>query len=140
MRILMQSALQPEMLLSIPQVAEAHAISRNHVMKVVSRLAQAGLLTTVRGRSGGFRLGKPAEAITLGDIARITEPTLQPAECGTCVLSPNCGLTQMLNEAVIAFLTALDSHTLADAASRTVATRLLATRQEEHVSQDGKDD
>ena len=84
-------------------------------MKVVNQLANAGLLDTVRGRGGGFVLGRDARDIRLGDVIRLTEPDLQPADCGSCVLRDGCGLTPLLNAAMQAFLKVLDSQTLADA-------------------------
>ena len=120
LRILLHAALtqaqDPKALLSIADVAYAHAISRNHAMKVVNALGNAGLLETVRGRSGGFRLGKPAEDIRLGDVVRLTEPNLQPADCGSCVMQRHCGLISPLDRAVHAFLAELDKQTLAQAA------------------------
>lgn len=116
MRILLQAALEKDGLLSIANVAAAHAISRNHAMKVVQTLSQAGLLETVRGRGGGFRLGRPAGTITLGEVVRLTEPGLRVADCASCVLRDGCGLTPLLDEATSAFLGALDARTLEDAA------------------------
>ena len=120
LRILLHAALAArdgDGLLSIGQVAADHAISRNNAMKVVNQLSNAGLLATVRGRSGGFRLGRPAEAITLGEVVRLTEPCLNLADCEGCVLRSACGLTGMLNRAMQAFLAELDRQTLAAAAA-----------------------
>lgn len=121
LRILLHAALlaqkDPQGLLSIADVAEGHAISRNHAMKVVNLLANAGLLETVRGRGGGFRLGQPAETIRLGDVVRLTEPCLAPADCANCLLRSTCGLTAILDDAMDAFLARLDAKTLADAAA-----------------------
>jgi Rrf2 family nitric oxide-sensitive transcriptional repressor len=119
LRILLQAAAQPDERLSIAGVAELHGISRNHAMKVVNQLANNGLLATTRGRGGGFTLGRPADEIRLGDVVRLTEPDLNPADCGNCMLSMACGLTPILNSAVRAFLADLDKHTLADAAAHT---------------------
>lgn len=119
LRILVQAALQPDNLLSIAAVAEAQGIARNHAMKVVNQLANAGLLATTRGRSGGFRLGRPAAAITIGEVVRLTEPDLRPADCDSCALHRACGLIPALNNAAQAFLTELDGTTLADAAATT---------------------
>jgi len=120
LRILLHAALtqaqDPDALLSIAEVAEAHAISRNHAMKVVNALGNAGLLETLRGRGGGFRLGRPADEIRLGDVVRLTEPNLQPADCGSCVMQRHCGLISPLDRAVHAFLAELDKQTLAQAA------------------------
>ena len=123
LRILLHAALladeESEDLLSIASVAEAHAISRNHAMKVVNLLANAGLLETVRGRGGGFRLGKRAGQIRLGEVVRLTEPCLSPADCSNCLLRRTCGLTAILDRAMNAFLAELDRQTLADAAATT---------------------
>lgn len=129
LRILLHAALvakQPDApLLSIAEVAGVHAISRNHAMKVVNQLANAGLLETIRGRGGGFRLGKPASEIRLGDVVRLTEPCLSPADCGNCLLRPHCGLTAMLRQAMDAFLGQLDKQTLEDAAATSRLPRAL---------------
>ncbi|HKT84530.1 MAG TPA: Rrf2 family transcriptional regulator [Novosphingobium sp.] len=120
LRILLHATLaeaeDPHTLLSIAEVASAHAISRNHAMKVVNELANAGLLETVRGRGGGFRLGRPANEVRLGDVVRLTEPNLQPADCGTCIMRSHCGLISPLDRAIHAFLSELDKQTLAEAA------------------------
>lgn len=129
LRILLHAALaarEGKDLLGITQVADEHAISRNNAMKVVNLLANAGLLQTIRGRSGGFRLGRPAETITLGEVVRLTEPSLNPADCDNCILSASCGLTAMLNRAMCAFLAELDRQTLAEAAAGTRLPRSLA--------------
>lgn len=121
LRILLHAALlakeDAKELLSIAEVADAHGISRNHAMKVVNQLANAGLLETVRGRAGGFRLGKAAPEIRLGDVVRLTEPGLSPADCANCLLRQTCGLTAILSGAMNAFLAELDKQTLADAAA-----------------------
>lgn len=119
LRILLQAATDPSRQLSIGGVAQAHGISRNHAMKVVNNLARNGFLATVRGRGGGFRLARDAAQIRLGDVVRLTEPDLAPADCANCVLNGGCGLAPLLGGAVGAFLAELDRHTLADAAERT---------------------
>lgn len=119
LRILLQAATQPDELLSIATVAEAQGIARNHAMKLVNELANAGLLATTRGRSGGFRLGRPAAEITIGEVVRLTEPDLRPADCDSCALHFGCGLIPVLNGAARAFLAELDGKTLAQAAAST---------------------
>ena len=119
LRILLQAATQPDELLSIATVAEAQGIARNHAMKVVNELANAGLLATVRGRGGGFRLGRSAAAITIGEVVRLTEADLRPADCDSCALHSGCGLIPVLSGASQAFLAELDKTTLAQAAATT---------------------
>jgi Rrf2 family nitric oxide-sensitive transcriptional repressor len=115
LRILLEAAGNRDIRLSIADVARSHGISKNHVMKVVNQLARGGLLETTRGRGGGFALAREPADIRLGDVVRLTEPDLQPADCGQCVLRIGCGLTPLLGAAMRAFLGELDRRTLADA-------------------------
>ncbi len=119
LRILLHAAAEPGVRLSIADVAEKHGISRNHVMKVVNLLAAKGLLDTARGRGGGFTLARDAAAITVGEVVRLTEPGLQPADCAGCVLRNGCGMIPVLDDAMRAFLDVLDNRTLADAVRET---------------------
>ena len=58
LRLLMYLAVRPERLSTIQEVAKAYNVSSNHLMKVVHQLGMAGYVKTVRGRSGGIRLGR----------------------------------------------------------------------------------
>lgn len=87
-------------------------------MKVVNGLANAGLLATMRGRGGGFMLARDPATVSLGEIVRLTEPDLRPADCDNCAFTGGCGLTPILGSAVNAFLAELDSKTLAEAVAR----------------------
>jgi Iron-dependent Transcriptional regulator len=74
--LLMYLALKDDGLATIAEIAESYGISKNHLMKVAHQLGVAGYVATVRGRSGGLRLAKPAEAALL---VRCTRP-----RAGTC--------------------------------------------------------
>jgi Rrf2 family nitric oxide-sensitive transcriptional repressor len=74
LRLLMYLALKEDGLATIAEVADSYGISKNHLMKVAHQLGLAGYIETVRGRRGGLRLARPAEAIGLGDVVRKTEP------------------------------------------------------------------
>ncbi len=119
LRILLHAAAEPGVRLSIADVAEKHGISRNHVMKVVNLLASSGLLDTARGRGGGFTLARDPASITVAEVVRLTEPTLQPADCASCVLRHGCGMIPVLDCALRAFMEVLDRATLADALKET---------------------
>ena len=104
---------------TISEIAQAHAISRSHLTKIVMDLSARGLLETTRGRGGGLRLLKPAKEIVLGDVVRSTESDFTMVECfdpGTnqCRLTTHCGLKGVLNAALQAYLQVLDGVTLAD--------------------------
>jgi Rrf2 family nitric oxide-sensitive transcriptional repressor len=113
-RVLMYLAAKPDRLASIGEISKAYGISQNHLMKVVNDLGTAGYVASTRGRSGGIRLARPATEITVGAVVRSTEEGFDLVDCSTCVIAPGCGMKQVLNEAVKAFLGVLDSYTFAD--------------------------
>ena len=120
-RVLMHSTIKDGELASIREVSELYDISSNHLMKVVHHLGKGGYLKTVRGKNGGFRLGRPPEDIKLGDVIRYTEDDLNIVECfdeesTTCQLKENCGFEKVVTEALGAFLEIADNYTLADLA------------------------
>ncbi|MGE4482232.1 Rrf2 family transcriptional regulator [Acidocella sp.] len=120
LRTLIYLALAPDRLAMIAEIAEAYEISENHMVKVVHRLGQAGLVETLRGRHGGLRLACPAEQIGLGDVVRALEQDLALAECqggGGCAIRGACRLESILDEALAALLAVLDRYTLADVAT-----------------------
>ena len=118
LRVLIHLAAHPDRLCSIAEIARAYGISHNHLMKVVHELGKSGLVESVRGRSGGIRLARRPEAISVGKVVRRTEEHFDMADCGNCVISPACGLNVVLGQAVAAFLAVLDRHTLADLAQK----------------------
>ncbi|MEX6505320.1 Rrf2 family transcriptional regulator [Jiella sp. M17.18] len=120
LRVLIYLSARPERLCSIAEIAEAYGISHNHLTKVVHELGRAGYVTTLRGRAGGIRLAKPADAIRLGEIVRATEDGFDLADCRNCVIAPACGMTSVLGEAVAAFLSVLDRYTFADLPKREI--------------------
>jgi len=114
LRVLLYVAARPDKLCSIGEISRAYGVSQNHMMKVVNDLANAGYVASVRGRSGGIRLGRPAAAINIGAVVRHTEDSFQVVDCATCVIAPVCGLTRVLDDAVRAFMGVLDGYTLDD--------------------------
>lgn len=118
LRVLMYVGTKGEALATIGEIAERFGISANHLMKVVHQLARAGYLETVRGKNGGLRLGRPAAAINLGQVVRLTEEELAVVGCleqaGYCRIEHACELRHILGEAMGAFLAVIDRYTLAD--------------------------
>ena len=125
MRVLIHLAVHDGELVSIAEIARAYDISHANLMKVVQDLGSAGYVETVRGRNGGVRLAKPANAINLGALVRHTETGFELADCGQCLIAPACGLTGVFAEATRAFLAVFDKYTLADLIGRRSALREL---------------
>lgn len=102
---------------TITELAERLAVSRNHLVKVVHRLAQLELVATTRGKGGGLALARPADQYHLGDVVRALEDNPSLIDCGAppCVLARNCQLKSALDDALQAFFERLNQYTLADA-------------------------
>ncbi|MBL4815920.1 Rrf2 family transcriptional regulator [Shewanella benthica] len=120
-RTLMYLAIQPdrETLFRISEITQVFDLSPNHVSKIVHHLGKLGYLKTIRGKSGGFRLGKSPKEINIGQLVRVLENSLAPIDCSKpyCRLTPSCQLRGVLAEAVTAYLTVLDQYSLADIVS-----------------------
>ncbi len=114
LRVLLYLGTNDDRLISIAEIAQAHDISQNHLMKVVNGLSRDGFIQTVRGRGGGLRLATDPANIRIGTVVRHTEDDLQLADCLNCIIAPACGLTGVLSEGVNAMLEVFDRYTLAD--------------------------
>ena len=119
-RVLIYLGTRGDRLCSIGEIAHVYGISQNHLMKVVNDLARGGYVASVRGRSGGIRLGRPAAEIRLGEVLRYTEDGFELTDCGSCLVASACGLSHALGEALAAFLAVLDRYTLEDIMVRRV--------------------
>lgn len=119
LRLLMHLAVNSARLVTIQEVSDRYSISKNHLMKLASTLAHEGFVISVRGRSGGLKLARPPEQITVGTVVRCMENDFALVECfqagrGECLITPACRLKSVINGAVTAFLAELDRSTLAD--------------------------
>ncbi|KQS04297.1 AsnC family transcriptional regulator [Sphingomonas sp. Leaf357] len=62
-------------------LAEETGVPLPTVQKLVSRLSAAGLIESSRGTGGGFRLSRPAAAISLADIVEAVEGPIALTVC-----------------------------------------------------------
>ena len=118
LRTMLYLAASPDRLCSISEIANSHAISRNHLMKVVNQLAQAGLIASFRGRGGGIKLGRAPVDISIGDIVRASENNFDLVDCSYCGITQGCGLPRTFRDAMAAFFDILDRQSLQDLVRR----------------------
>jgi Rrf2 family protein len=89
--------------LTIPEIAALEGLSAPYVAKLLAVMRQGGLIESVRGRSGGYRLARSPADITLGSVlAVLGEPLFDdPGYCqrhagteteGSCVHRGGCTL------------------------------------------------
>jgi Rrf2 family protein len=66
-----------ESALASHQIAQAHDIPERFLLKVLKPLVSAGLLLSIKGPRGGYRLARPASQITLLEIVEAIEGPLR---------------------------------------------------------------
>lgn len=119
LRTLMYLASNPEHLSSVKEISEHYDISRNHLVKVVHRLAQLGHIETSKGKGGGIKISDQVIQLRLGDLIQQLEPHMHIVECfdqktNTCKITNSCQLKHYLFEANQSFINTLNQYTLAD--------------------------
>ena len=119
--MLMRMGSAPERAFSTAELAEEFNLSRNHLTKIMQRLAKAGLVQTRRGGGGGAILAVAPEEIRLGDVVRMLEDGQALVECfgsggGECTIDGRCRLKSRLRVAEMAFIDNLNRSTIADVA------------------------
>lgn len=54
----------------IREISEAHGIPERYLVQILLQLKGAGLVTSTRGASGGYRLARAASSISVGEILK----------------------------------------------------------------------
>lgn len=111
-----QAAGEP---VQVRRIAERHGIPATFLVQILHELRRAGLVASVRGAAGGYRLSRPPSEVTLADVVDVFEPAEELAACaaehspwGPAIVEVCCELTRLRRER-------LQSLTLADLAERT---------------------
>jgi Rrf2 family iron-sulfur cluster assembly transcriptional regulator len=110
---------------TLPEVAAAEGLSVPYAGKLLGVLRHAGLIESVRGRSGGYRLAKSPSSVGLGSLLlTLGEPLYDdPGYCqrhagvaadGNCVHHGGCSLRALWNTLEQWIRASLDQITLAD--------------------------
>lgn len=66
---------------SIQSIANRQSISVSYLEQLMGKLRRAGLVISVRGAMGGYRLARPASEISVGDVLRALEGNLDAVNC-----------------------------------------------------------
>ena len=98
--------------LSLSRIAEEQHISVAYLEQLFIKLRRAGLVESVRGRSGGYRLGRPADEITVFEVMAAVAEGTDMTRCGNgagepCMVGQRCrahDLWQALGQHIDTFL------------------------------------
>jgi Rrf2 family protein len=119
------AALPPGQTLPSPRLAEYHGVPPAYLAKHLQALSRAGLVESVPGPRGGYRLARDARQITVLDVVQAIEgeepafacteirqrgPAAQAAEC----YPRTCGIARTMWAAEAAWRAELRAQTIAD--------------------------
>lgn len=109
--------------IALKDISARQEISVKYLEQIVSLLAKAGMLKSVRGPQGGYKLSKSPESYTVGDVLRVTEGSLAPVAClddsdNHCSRADSCATLGLWRELYDAICGVVDKTTLADLADR----------------------
>jgi FeS assembly SUF system regulator len=111
-------AAHPDAVLSTAEIAEEAHLELPTVSKLLKSLGHAGLVESFRGVNGGYRLARPAQAISVADIVEAMEGPLGMTECslseGHCERQQQCGVRGSWQRINHVLDSALRSMSLAD--------------------------
>jgi Rrf2 family transcriptional regulator, iron-sulfur cluster assembly transcription factor len=106
------------------EIAKAHGIALEYAQQILQRLRRGGIIKSVRGPQGGYKLARGAREITLREVLLAAEGDTFEVICDTkplhlpcCKEESDCGLRELwqgLKKEVDKYL---NSYTLADLAS-----------------------
>lgn len=68
-------------LVPLKDIAKRQGISIKYMEQIISPLAKAGFVQSLRGSSGGYRLSRDPSEYTAGEILKVMEGPLAPTSC-----------------------------------------------------------
>ena len=108
----------PDNAVPAASVAEALDIPSNYLAKILNTLAREGILTSERGRTGGFRLARDPEEITLLDVVEHFDDVGEVRQCllrsRACSEVRSCPAHREWKEASDPAFRFFQEHTVAD--------------------------
>ena len=104
--------------LSAAEIARSSGIALPTVSKILKMLAKAGLVSSIRGVLGGYRLDKLADQISIAEVIEALEGPVSITECSAvdrhCEYASNCLVSHGWQRINVAIRRALDDVSLAD--------------------------
>lgn len=77
------AGLEPGRSTFVAEIAERNAIPKKFLDAILGELRNAGLLTSKKGKAGGYMLARPADEITIGVVVRTLDGPLAPIPCAS---------------------------------------------------------
>jgi len=110
--------------LQIADIAEGANVPRKFLEQILLELKRRGLVHSVRGRNGGYGLGRPPGEISFAEIIRVIDGPLALSPCASrtayrkcddCDDETTCAIRRSLIDVRNSTASILEKHSLADA-------------------------
>ena len=108
--------------LTISEISAGEGLSAEYTAKLMRALRQGGLVVSTRGAGGGYRLARPANAITVWDVIQVLGSSFfpntfcdsHPGQRTDCVHTRDCAVRSLWSRVETVVHELLESITLAD--------------------------
>jgi Rrf2 family protein len=118
-------------LVQVSELAKSEQLPVKFLEQILHTLKSAGIVESQRGKFGGYRLARPANKVTIGEIVRLVDGPLAPIRCVSqtayescsCPDELHCGLRMLMLDVRNAISGILDKYTLADVVEITLRKR-----------------
>jgi Rrf2 family protein len=128
------ASLPPATSMRIEEIAEGAGVPRKFLEHILLDLKKRGIVTSNRGRSGGYTLVKQPDEMTISDILRAIDGPIAPLpcisrtayrRCEDCRDEKTCSVRRLFADTYAATLALWEGTTLAEAFSQSAATEPL---------------
>lgn len=118
LRVMVELASQSQCI-SLRDITTKQEISMKYMEHIINLLCKAGLVTSVRGANGGYKLSLPPSEYKVGDILRATVGDLAPVAClvdevNQCPRFEKCSTVSFWDGLYKVIEDYVDGYTLAD--------------------------
>lgn len=113
-------------------IADAQRVPLRFLENILAQLRQDGIVESVRGKEGGYRLGRSPRSLSVGEVIRVVQGPLATVDCyadadGTggreCALREGCVLLPVWKRAQDVMMAVYDETTFEDLAEEERAAR-----------------
>ena len=109
--------------LRIEEIAKRSGTPKRFLEQILLEIRNAGIVSSIRGRSGGYMLEKDPATVQLSELLRLIDGPMAPlpclsqrhyARCEDCTDEETCRIRRVFAEVFWSYLVLIESLTLAD--------------------------
>lgn len=123
MMVLADAAASGNNALRIEEIAQRSATPKRFLEQILLQIRNAGMISSRRGRAGGYILTREPSSISIGELLRLIDGPIAPLpclsrtayqRCEDCADEDSCRVRKLFSDVFYAYLLMIESLTLAD--------------------------